>query len=77
MRSLVLALAIMACGTAAEGRGHAGDTYVNRDGIVVRRPVQASQPPPGATAQCRDGTWSFSLHRRGTCAYHHGVMRWL
>lgn len=37
----------------------------------------ASSPPPGATALCRDGTYSFSQHRSGTCSYHGGVARWL
>jgi hypothetical protein len=37
----------------------------------------ASSPPPGATALCRDGTYSFSKHRSGTCSYHGGVARWL
>jgi len=31
----------------------------------------------GATAICRDGTYSFSAHRRGTCSHHGGVARWL
>jgi competence protein ComEC len=33
--------------------------------------------PTGATAQCRDGTVSFSQHHRGTCSHHNGVARWL
>src|SRR5271155_307420 len=33
-------------------------------------------PQPGATAQCCDGTWSFSLHRSGTCSHHGGVCQW-
>jgi len=37
----------------------------------------ASSPPPGATALCRDGTYSFSQHRSGTCSHHGGVARWL
>lgn len=37
----------------------------------------AAKHPPGASAQCRDGTYSYSHHRRGTCSYHHGVLRWL
>jgi hypothetical protein len=31
----------------------------------------------GATAQCGDGTYSFSRHARGTCSHHGGVSRWL
>lgn len=30
----------------------------------------------GATAQCRDGTLSYSQHRRGTCSHHKGVAVW-
>ena len=37
----------------------------------------ASPPPPGATAQCRDGTYSYSQHHSGTCSHHGGVARWL
>lgn len=33
--------------------------------------------PEGATAQCRDSTFSFSRHHRGTCSHHNGVARWL
>lgn len=55
------------------------DFYTNRQSEVVRRPVRAvgSQAPPGASAQCRDGSYSFSAHRRGTCSHHGGVARWL
>jgi hypothetical protein len=34
-------------------------------------------PPAGATAECNDGTYSFSSSRRGTCSHHGGVKRWL
>ncbi len=33
--------------------------------------------PPGATALCRDGTYSFSKHHSGTCSHHGGVAKWL
>src|SRR5258708_24411376 len=29
-----------------------------------------------ATATCRDGTTSYSAHRRGTCSHHGGVKTW-
>ncbi|WP_405863554.1 DUF3761 domain-containing protein [Streptomyces sp. NBC_00005] len=35
------------------------------------------QAPAGATAQCSDGTYSYSAHRRGTCSHHGGVAVWL
>jgi hypothetical protein len=40
-------------------------------------PPAKGSPPVGATAQCRDGTYSFSQHRQGTCSHHGGVARWL
>lgn len=40
-------------------------------------PRVVAAPPPGATAVCRDGTYSFSQSRSGTCSRHGGVARWL
>ncbi len=37
----------------------------------------ASSAPPGATARCYDGTYSYSQHRQGTCSHHGGVAVWL
>jgi hypothetical protein len=46
---------------------------------VALVPVAASggSAPPGATARCRDGTYSFSQHHSGTCSHHGGVAAWL
>ena len=57
-----------------QGRG-----YINSDGKWVRSPTRTpdNQPPAGATARCRDGTYSFSQHRSGTCSHHGGVETWL
>jgi len=33
--------------------------------------------PPGATARCNDGTYSYSKTHSGTCSHHHGVAVWL
>ena len=56
-----------------------GRSYINSDGVRVESPQRSTngQPPAGASAQCRDGTYSFSLHRQGTCSHHGGVSRWL
>ena len=51
--------------------------YTNSDGQRVHSPVQVPSAPAGATAQCRDGSYSFSQHRQGTCSHHGGVARWL
>ena len=51
--------------------------YVNSKGERVKRPENCSAAPQGATAQCRDGSYSFSQSRRGTCSHHGGVAKWL
>lgn len=53
------------------------DSYVNVNGHCVHRPVQAERAPAGASARCRDGSYSFSENRRGTCSHHGGVAEWL
>jgi hypothetical protein len=52
-------------------------TYVNSKGQTVKKPENCSGPPKGAKAQCRDGSYSFSQSRRGTCSHHGGVAKWL
>jgi hypothetical protein len=41
------------------------------------QPVAEPVPLDNATAQCRDGTYSFSQHHQGTCSHHGGVSGWL
>lgn len=78
----LLALGYLACAvpSAAVARGPqicGDDSYVNVDGRCVHRPIKSDRPPDGATAKCRDGTYSFSLHHSGTCSHHGGVAAWL
>ncbi len=53
--------------------------YVNKDGQIVHSPskTKSGQAPTGATAQCGDGSYSFSQHHQGTCSHHGGVATWL
>lgn len=51
-------------------------SYVNKDGIRVQSPTFSDTKPAGASARCRDGSYSFSLNRRGTCSHHGGVAVW-
>ena|SRR3989344_5255770 len=50
--------------------------YTNVDGNEVHSPAYSDSVPAGASAQCRDGTYSFSQNRRGTCSGHGGVSQW-
>jgi len=38
--------------------------------------VMASKKSETPTAECRDGTTSYSMRRSGTCAGHGGVLKW-
>lgn len=57
--------------------GCTNGTYTNSSGNAVCSPEAAPTAPAGATAQCADGTYSFSQHRSGTCSHHGGVATWL
>jgi hypothetical protein len=54
------------------------ECYINRSGHEVHSPSHAKDgtAPAKATARCRDGTYSFSQHRQGTCSHHGGVQSW-
>ncbi|MEJ2668459.1 MAG: DUF3761 domain-containing protein [Deinococcales bacterium] len=50
-----------------------GDT----DCTLTRSPPTSTHTwPAGATAECKDGTFSYSQHHRGACSRHGGVLAW-
>lgn len=53
-------------------------SYINKDGQTVHSPAhtRSGKKPDGASARCRDGSYSFSTHHRGTCSRHGGVAEW-
>lgn len=65
--------------TAATTAACGADYYRNSSGQCVHRPIEAggaAEPPAGASAKCKDGSYSFSQHRQGTCSSHGGVAIW-
>jgi CHAT domain-containing protein len=54
------------------------NSYLNVDGDRVQAPAYSldGSIPSGASAKCKDGTYSFSQNRRGTCSGHGGVSVW-
>jgi len=70
------AAAIAAPSASASGHATACSRgyYLNVTGHCVHSP---SAYPAGATARCRDGAYSYSLHASGTCSHHGGVARWI
>jgi hypothetical protein len=66
------------CQTPNENQLPRHDCYLNRYHKCVHAPSpDPDGVPQGATARCRDGDYSFSEHRSGTCSGHHGVAAWL
>jgi hypothetical protein len=66
--------------TPSSNSGLSNDnTYTNSAGSTVHSPAYTNDGgvPAGASAQCGDGTYSFSQSRRGTCSHHGGVAKWL
>ncbi|MEI6352807.1 MAG: DUF3761 domain-containing protein [Candidatus Nomurabacteria bacterium] len=54
------------------------NTYTNVSGNSIKSPSYSSNGiPAGATAKCKDGTYSFSQNHRGSCSRHGGVSNWL
>lgn len=56
-----------------------GGCYTAVSGDCVPYPQTGGPQPPAATAQCADGSWSFSEHPHasGTCHGHGGVQQYL
>ncbi|MBA2587747.1 MAG: DUF3761 domain-containing protein [Alphaproteobacteria bacterium] len=40
-------------------------------------PPNVQEKPEGATALCKDGSWTKTHNHNGACASHKGVVRWL
>lgn len=53
---------------------NAAGSYQNSNGQTVPTPRCRDQNT-GASYVCRDGSFSFSAHRRGACSNHGGVAR--
>jgi hypothetical protein len=72
----VAAVATDAIGSASPANAEPGGCYIARpSGDCVHYPTAAPSPPPGVTAQCQEGTYSFSErpYSGGTCHGHSGV----
>ena len=57
---------------SSHSSGHHSSTSHSRSHSHKSKKSHASQ----ATAECNDGTLSYSKHHRGTCSHHGGVKSW-
>jgi uncharacterized protein DUF3761 len=44
---------------------------------AAKSPASGNTDPTGATAKCKDGTYSKSKHHKGSCSHHGGVAEFL
>ena len=78
MRCLLAAALIIGLGMeASEAFAYACNNryYVNVSGHIVHSP-SCGQEHLKRTAECRDGSVSYSEHHRGTCSDHGGLSHW-
>ena len=61
IRALILAAATASCVSVA----------------VIEEPRAPTAETRKPTAKCRDGSFSYSKHRSGTCSSHGGVQEWM
>ncbi|MER6123025.1 DUF3761 domain-containing protein [Streptomyces sp. NPDC001795] len=75
IRSGVTALAVAAALLVpAAGHAQAATKHCAHHTTGV---CKANSPhPKNTTAQCKDGTYSYSQHFSGTCSHHKGVRYW-
>ncbi|ORA09861.1 DUF3761 domain-containing protein [Mycobacterium arosiense] len=73
----IAALGITSIVRAAPASACSSGYYKAASGHCVHRPVCAPTPPPGATAECVDGCYSFSENpdEDDTCHGRGGVQR--
>lgn len=72
-------------GTAATGSaptgsatgGTAPTTQKSTGSAATQATSAPGAAPAGATAQCKDGSYSKSKHHSGACSHHGGVQQWL
>ena len=89
LRAFGVTALIAASGVWTPGAfGYRGDQYqyqpqpdesdLDNHGNVLHSPAhtRSGTVPTGATAQCRDGSYSFSQDHSGTCSRHGGVASW-
>lgn len=63
-------------GTAGGSSCEKSTPYVNSEGACVSRRTAALTAPPGATARCVDGAYSFTNDHQDACFGHGGVAQW-
>lgn len=59
------------------GTENTRSTQITTSTTFFPSPKPIAIPSPQPSAVCRDGTYSYSRSRRGTCSHHGGVARWV
>jgi Protein of unknown function (DUF3761) len=63
--------------TPAPAAAPAPGTAMMAAPAAAKTSTAGTTDPTGATAKCKDGTYSKSTHKAGTCSSHGGVAQWM
>ena len=76
MRFLFAAAIALSCFSAPV---YAADPVAAAPGYVAKPgdPATVEEMPEGATALCKDGSWTKARNHNGACASHKGLVRWV
>ena len=78
MRSILVAAALLSCvAVPVYAADPATPAPAAADAAHPNDPANVQEKPEGATALCKDGTWTKTHNHNGACASHKGVVRWL
>jgi hypothetical protein len=75
--TIVAALALSLAATGALAKEPCRDATTGKFIKCAAVVMPATPPPAGATALCKDNTYSMSKHHAGSCSKHGGVAKFL
>ena len=69
--------AAMKAAAGSSGSSSSGSSTASTPSSSSKSTTTGNTDPTGATAKCKDGTYSKSKHHSGTCSKHGGVDQWM
>src|SRR6266704_2632604 len=63
--------------SASPAAAPATSAPASKAAAAAKSPSSGNTDPTGATAKCKDGTYSKSKHHKGSCSHHGGVAEFL
>lgn len=71
---LAFAISIPALPQTTQDSGQQSSTSADKSKDKGKK--KSGDESKGATAKCKDGTYSYAKHHQGACSHHGGVAEW-